>query len=49
MTASPINDLTRGLGRVVYSEAEIRQRIAVLGAQISSDYAGCAPPRCRRS
>lgn len=43
MTVSSTNDLTRGLGRVVYSEAEIRQRVAVLGAQISNDYAGRNP------
>ncbi len=43
MIISPTNDLTRGLGRVVYSEAEIRQRIAKLGAQISSDYTGLNP------
>lgn len=36
-------DLTRGLGRVVYSEDEIHQRITALGAQISSDYAGRNP------
>lgn len=43
MTNTPANDLTRGLGRVVYSEAEIRQRVMALGAQISSDYAGRNP------
>ena len=43
MTNPPANDLTRGLGRVVYTEAEIRQRVADLGAQISSDYAGLNP------
>lgn len=43
MTNTPANDLTRGLGRVVYSEAEIRQRVTALGAQISSDYAGRNP------
>jgi hypoxanthine phosphoribosyltransferase len=43
MTISPTNDLTRGLGRVVYSEPEIRQRIAALGAEISSDYGGRNP------
>jgi len=43
MINTPANDLTRGLGRVVYSEAEIRQRVAALGAQISRDYAGRNP------
>jgi hypoxanthine phosphoribosyltransferase len=37
------SDLTRGLSRVVYTETEIHQRIAVLGAQISGDYAGRNP------
>jgi hypoxanthine phosphoribosyltransferase len=43
MTNLPATDLTRGLGRVIYTEAEIRQRIAALGAQISGDYAGRNP------
>lgn len=43
MRDTPAYDLTHGLGRVVYSEAEIRQRVAALGAQISRDYAGCNP------
>lgn len=43
MRNTPANDLTRGLGRVVYSEAQIRQRVAALGTQISTDYAGRNP------
>ncbi len=37
------NDLTRGVGRVLFSEADIRRRVADLGAQISQDYAGRDP------
>lgn len=36
-------DLTRGVGRVLFSEADIRRRVAELGAQISQDYAGRDP------
>ena len=35
--------LTHGLGRVIFSEADIRRRVAELGAQISQDYAGRDP------
>ncbi len=36
-------DLMRGLGRVLLTETEIRQRIGELGAQIGTDYAGLNP------
>lgn len=36
-------ELTRGVGRVVYSEAEIQAKVAELGAAISRDYAGLNP------
>lgn len=36
-------ELTQGLGRVLFTEAEIRGRVAELGAQISHDYAGVNP------
>jgi hypoxanthine phosphoribosyltransferase len=36
-------DLMWGVGRVLLTEAEIRQRIGELGAQISDDYAGSNP------
>jgi hypoxanthine phosphoribosyltransferase len=36
-------ELLRGVGRVLLSEAEIRQRIGELGALISHDYAGLNP------
>jgi hypoxanthine phosphoribosyltransferase len=36
-------ELTHGIGRMLFSEAEIRQRIGELAAQISSDYAGLNP------
>ena len=39
----PGSELTRGLGRVLLTEAEIHQRIGELAAQISSDYAGLNP------
>lgn len=35
--------LHHGLGRVVYSQEEIQQRIRELGVQISRDYAGANP------
>jgi hypoxanthine phosphoribosyltransferase len=37
------NDFTHSLGRVLFSEAVIRQRVGELGAQISRDYAGLDP------
>ncbi len=37
------NDFPYGLGRVVFSEAAIRQRVGELGGQISRDYAGLNP------
>ena len=37
------SDLTRGLGRVVLTEAEIRNRIGELSQEISRDYAGLNP------
>jgi hypoxanthine phosphoribosyltransferase len=40
---NPPDELTRGLGRTIISEADIRQRIAALGTQISRDYAGLNP------
>ncbi len=36
-------ELTRGLGRVVFSEADLRQRIAELGAEISRDFSARNP------
>lgn len=36
-------DLTRGVGRVLFSQADICRRVAELGAQISQDYAGRNP------
>jgi hypoxanthine phosphoribosyltransferase len=36
-------DLTRGVGRVLFTEEEIRRRVAELGEQISNDYAGLNP------
>jgi len=36
-------DLMRGIGRVLFTEVEIRRRVAELGEQISSDYAGLDP------
>ncbi len=39
----PPTDLTRGLGRIVLTEAEIRGRIAELAGEISRDYAGMNP------
>lgn len=41
--SSASSDLAQGLGRVVFSEADIRRRVAELGAQISHDYAGLDP------
>ena len=37
------NSFQRGLGRVLFSETVIRQRVAELGSQISRDYAGLDP------
>ena len=37
------DDLTRGLGRVILSEADIQGRVTELAAQISQDYAGRNP------
>ncbi len=37
------NELTRGLGRTLFTEADIRARVAELGSQISQDYAGLNP------
>jgi hypoxanthine phosphoribosyltransferase len=43
-SAAPLaNGLTQGIGRVLLSEAEIRERIAVLAQEISRDYAGRNP------
>jgi hypoxanthine phosphoribosyltransferase len=39
----PSDDLTRGLGRIILSEADIQGRVAELAAQISEDYAGRNP------
>jgi len=39
----PSDDLTRGLGRVILSEADIQSRVTELAAQISQDYAGRNP------
>lgn len=36
-------ELARGLGRVLFTEAEIRRRVQELGEQISRDYAGLNP------
>jgi len=36
-------ELMQGVGRVLLTEAEIRQRISELGSQISDDYAGLNP------
>jgi len=36
-------ELTRGLGRILLTEEEIRERIAELAADISRDYAGLNP------
>jgi hypoxanthine phosphoribosyltransferase len=36
-------ELTRGVGRILLTEVEIRQRTGELGAQISDDYAGLNP------
>jgi hypoxanthine phosphoribosyltransferase len=40
---NPSDDLTRGLGRVILSEADIQGRVTELAAQISQDYAGRNP------
>jgi hypoxanthine phosphoribosyltransferase len=39
----PSGELTRGLGRVILSEADIQGRVTELAAQISEDYAGRNP------
>ena len=39
----PSDELTRGLGRIILSEADIQGRVAELAAQISQDYAGRNP------
>ena len=39
----PSGELTRGLGRVLLSEADIQGRVTELAAQISQDYAGRNP------
>jgi hypoxanthine phosphoribosyltransferase len=36
-------DFPHGLGRVLFSESVIRQRVGEIGAQISRDYAGLDP------
>jgi hypoxanthine phosphoribosyltransferase len=36
-------ELTRGIGRMLLTEAEIRQRIGEIGAQISDNYTGLNP------
>jgi len=41
--ATPDDGLTQGVGRVLLSEAAIRERIAVLAQEISRDYAGLNP------
>ena len=41
--ADPSDELTRGLGRIILTEADIRLRVGELGAQISADYAGLNP------
>lgn len=38
-----IEERTQGIGRTVYSEAEIAARVAELGAAISADYSGRNP------
>lgn len=43
MITPPANELTSGLGRVVYSEAQIRARVLDLGREISRDYTGRNP------
>jgi hypoxanthine phosphoribosyltransferase len=40
MTTAATSDLTEGITRVLFTEAQIQSRIAELGAQISADYAG---------
>jgi len=42
-SSSPSPALTHGVGRIVYSQAEIQQRIGELAAQISRDYVGANP------
>jgi len=37
------HELSHGLGRVLFTEEEIRRRVQELGAQISRDYAGLNP------
>ncbi len=37
------NEFPRGLGRVIFSETALRQRVAQLGSEISRDYTGRAP------
>ncbi len=39
----PSDELTRGLGRIILTEDDIRRRVGELGAQISADYAGLNP------
>ncbi len=39
----PSDELTRGLGRIILSEADIQGRVTELAAQISADYAGRNP------
>ena len=41
--ATPDDGLTQGVGRVLLSEAAIRERIRVLAQEISRDYAGLNP------
>ena len=40
---NPSDELTRGLGRVLLSEADIQGRVTELAAQISQEYAGRNP------
>jgi hypoxanthine phosphoribosyltransferase len=40
---NPADELARGLGRIILSEADIQQRVGELAAQISEDYAGRNP------
>jgi hypoxanthine phosphoribosyltransferase len=40
---SQTDDLTRGLGRIILTEDEIRRRVAELAGEISRDYAGRNP------
>jgi hypoxanthine phosphoribosyltransferase len=40
---TPSDELTRGLGRIILSEADIQGRVTELAAQISADYAGRNP------